>query len=86
MTAHNGVADAPTLTTIPPETLRGILTEQKAAWETQRARLMVQMEVHMAIAKTLDVDKTAVIADLEAQLQQCVVALRVLDQKLSDVA
>lgn len=85
MTTHNGVLDAPTLTTIPATVLRAILTEQRQAWEAQRARLMVQMEVHMEIAKVLGVDKADIIKDLEAQLQQCVIALRLLDSKLSEL-
>lgn len=81
----NGTVDQP-LTTVAPSVLRGILVEQRQSWEAQRARLLISMEVQMEIANVLEVDKAEIIKDLEAQLQQCVVALRVLDARLSDVA
>lgn len=81
----NGTLDQP-LMTVAPAVLRGILVEQRQSWETQRARLLISMEVQMEIARALGVDKAEIIKDLEAQLQQCVVALKVLDARLSDVA
>jgi len=78
----NGIATEPT---IPTAVMRTILAEQRHAWNMQRARLMVQMEVQMEIAKVLRVDKADIIADLEAQLQQCIVAMRVLDAKLAEL-
>lgn len=82
-TTTNGVVVEPT---IPTAVLRGILTEQRQNWDTQRARLLISVEVQMEIANVLGVDKSDMIKDLEGQLQQCVVALRVLDAKLADLS
>ena len=78
----NGTVDASDVT-IPATVMRQICTRERTTWLQARAQLLTSMDVQMTIARELGIDKTAIIKDLESQLGECVVALRVLDAKIA---
>lgn len=82
-TPANGIETEPI---IPTAVLREIYTQQRQSWLAARARFLTSMDVQMTIARELSIDKTAIVKDLESQLAECVIALRVLDAKIAELS
>lgn len=74
----NGTTEA----TIPRAELeRWALADLEREWTMARSRLSAALDVQMYIQETIGRDKRETIASLTAQLEECQIALRYIEQR-----